>query len=365
MKLVIAPENWTERIALWLGLVPMPLVETQFAFLLARTVMVALKLDVFEALKDAPLDGPALAARCGADPEAMPALLRALVATGYLSAKGGTYALTRKTRRWLLRDSPKSLRDKMLFQFVEYDLIRHYEDYLRTGKSLEMHRTFGAADWAAYQRAMRDLARLNGAEVAWRTPVPPGARDLLDIGGSHGHFAARLCRRHPALRAVVLDLPEAIETAAPLLAQEAMGDRVVHRAGDVLREDLGESAWDVVFLSQLAHHFDADTNRELARRVARALRPGGHFVVQEVIRPDGAARAGEAGVLLDLYFAATSAGGTWSVAEIAAWQRGAGLEPAKPIWLRTLPGAAQVWARKPGEAQSKSPKGGGPAPTLP
>jgi SAM-dependent methyltransferase len=346
MKLVVAPENWTERIALWLGLVPLPLAETQFAYLLARTIMAAVEVDLFEALAGGPLDEAVLAARCGTQPGPTRALLRALVAAGYLRQRGGRYANTRKTTRWLLRDSPKSMRDKMLFQGVEYDLVRHYAEYLRTGRSLEMHDTFPPAAWALYQRAMRDLARLNGAEVGWRTPVPAGARDLLDLGGSHGHFAARLCRRHPGLRAVILERPEAIESAAPLLAEEALGDRVVHRAGDILRDDLGEGAWDAVLMSQVAHHFDAEQNAGLARRVARALRPGGVFVVQEVIRPDSAATSGEAGVLLDLYFAATSASGTWSVAEIQGWQAAAGLRPRRPVWLRTLPGAAQVWACK-------------------
>jgi hypothetical protein len=53
---------------------------------------------------------------------------------------------------------------------------------------------------------------------------------MLDIGGSHGYHSVVICRRHPGLRSVVLDLPQAIRHAAPLLADEGMGDRVVHRA---------------------------------------------------------------------------------------------------------------------------------------
>ena len=40
-----------------------------------------------------------------------------------------------------------------------------------------------------------------------RMPVPDGARDMLDIGGSHGYLSVAVCRRHPELRATVLDLP--------------------------------------------------------------------------------------------------------------------------------------------------------------
>jgi len=122
---------------------------------------------------------------------------------------------------------------------------------------------------------------------------------------------------------------------------------VVHRAGNALTDDLGTETWDVIFIAQLLHHFDDATNRELARRVARALRPGGVFVVQELIRPTSPKQAGQTGTLLDLYFALTSQSGTWSYDEIADWQRQAGLEPQRPIRFQTVPGMGQQVAAKP------------------
>jgi hypothetical protein len=50
-----------------------------------------------------------------------------------------------------------------------------------------------------------------------------------------GYFSVAICRRYPELRATVLDLPEAIKHAAPLLAKEGMRDRVSHRAGNACR----------------------------------------------------------------------------------------------------------------------------------
>jgi SAM-dependent methyltransferase len=138
-----------------------------------------------------------------------------------------------------------------------------------------------------------------------------------------------------------------VKHAAPILARENMGDRVSHRIGNALEADLGNAAWDVVFVAYLVHHFDDPTNRELARRVARALRPGGVFVIQEVIRPHTPQEAGQTGALMDLYFAVTSESGTWSFEEMASWQRDAGLLPQKPIRFRSIPGAGQQVAVKP------------------
>jgi SAM-dependent methyltransferase len=140
------------------------------------------------------------------------------------------------------------------------------------------------------------------------------------------------------LRSTILDLPQAVEAAAPLLEAEGMGDRVVHRAGDALTEDLGTETVDLVLIAQLVHHFSEGQNRELAQRVAAALRPGGVFAVLDEFRPRDAKQAGQLGALLEFYFALTSQSGTWAVEEIADWQRQAGLDPRRPIRFRTAPG---------------------------
>jgi SAM-dependent methyltransferase len=125
-----------------------------------------------------------------------------------------------------------------------------------------------------------------------------------------------------------------------------MGDRVTYRAGDALTDDLGSAAWDVVVVANLVHHFDEATNRALAKRIARALRPGGVFVIQELYRQESPKQAGQIGALLGLYFALTSESGTWSFAEMAGWQREAGLVPRKPVKFVTAPGNGQQSAMK-------------------
>jgi len=125
-----------------------------------------------------------------------------------------------------------------------------------------------------------------------------------------------------------------------------MGERVRHRAGDALADGLGSEGWDLVFVSQLVHHFTDAQNRNLMKRIARALKPNGVCVVLDTLRPSSPGRAGGLGALLDLYFAATSHSGTWPLATIEAWQRDAGLAVEKPIRLRTLAGAAMVVGRK-------------------
>ena len=346
MKLGGIPQNPVEWIAAKLGLLPQPLLDTHVAMLLARSVMEGTRLGVFEALAAGPLAAEDIAARCGCEPRATRKLLEALAGTEYLRLAAGRYALTPLARKWLLADAGHSLRDKMLLLFLEWDFIARTGDYVRTGRPLDFHAALTPEEWGIYQRGIRATVSTWAPEVARRTPVPKGAKDFLDIGGAHGLLSAAICRRHPGLRAVILDLPEAVEHAAPLLAREEMGDRVVHRAGNALTDDLGTEAWDVVFVSNLVHHFDDPTNRALTKRIAAALRPGGIFVLQELYRPSSPGEEGQIGALLDLYFALTSRSGTWSFQEMAAWQREAGLTPRKPIKLVTAPGTGQQSAVK-------------------
>jgi SAM-dependent methyltransferase len=341
------PENPLEWAINRLNVAPRPLLETQMAYTLARVVMVGAKLGVFEVLADEPATAAQVAERCGTHPVGTEKLLFALAGADYLRADDGRYALTSMSRKWLLRSSPHSLVDKLLLQFLEWDWLERSEDYVRTGEPLELHSMTDPDQWDLYQRGMRALAGAFAGEAVRRLPVPKGARDMLDIGGSHGYYSVALCRRHEGLRAVVLDLPQAVEQAAPLLAAEGMGDRVVHRAGDALAEDLGTDAWDVVLIAQLVHHFSEQQNRDLASRVARALRPGGVYGVLDEFRPRTAADAGQVGALLEFYFALTSQSGTWAVEEIADWQRGAGLRPRRPIRFRTVPGVGIQAATKP------------------
>jgi hypothetical protein len=56
-------------------------------------------------------------------------------------------------------------------------------------------------------------------------------------------------------------------------------------------------------------------------------------LIFESLRIDPADGVGQVGGLMDLFFGLTSASGTWSAAEMADWQRQAGLTPRKPLRL--------------------------------
>jgi hypothetical protein len=240
MRLGIIGESLIERIIARTNVAPAPLVETQIAYSMARSIMAGVKLGIYDAIGAGLMTAADVASACKTDREATTKLLNTLVGCRYLRHRDGRYELTPKARNWMLRDSPHSIADKLLFQYDEWDIVAKYEGYVTTGQPLDVHDSLmDAGAWDRYQRGMRALASISADEVARRLPVPAGATTMLDIGGSHGYFSVCACRRHGGLRATVLDLPQAVEHVAPILAEEGMGGRVAHRAGNALSDELG------------------------------------------------------------------------------------------------------------------------------
>jgi 2-polyprenyl-3-methyl-5-hydroxy-6-metoxy-1,4-benzoquinol methylase len=346
MKIGAIPETLLERLAMAFGLVPIPFIETFHAVIVARAVMVATKLDVFDALAARPLPATALAAQLGLDAAALEKLLNLLIAIGYVKHGSAGFSPTRLARKWLMRDSPQSIRDNMLLRFLEWQAIEMTEEFVRTGKALDVHDFIRDEQWDIYQRGMRSLARLSASEVAARTPGLGNPLTMLDVGGGHGAYSAAFCRRYPRLKATILDLPQAVEVAAPLVAEEDLEERIVHKSGNAKTEDLGRAVWDIILVSHLVHHFDDAQNRSLLKRAADALRPNGIIIIIDVLRESSRVAGSQTGALLDFYFAITSLSGTFSATQVASWLTPTRLVIERIIPLRSAPGISVIVAKK-------------------
>jgi predicted O-methyltransferase YrrM len=241
----------------------------------------------------------------------------------------------------------------MLHGFVQWNAIEHLEQFVRTGESLNIHEQLTGEQWPAYIGAMKSIAGLAAREMVARMELPAGATTMLDVGGSHGLYSVEFCRRHPSLSAVVLDLPVVVERAAPFLASEGMGARVVHRAGDALTDDLGAQQWDFVFVSQLFHHGTAETNQTICHKIRRSLKPGGIVAVAEIVAAPDPRAGGQMNNVFDLYFASTSQSGIWPVEALQQWLTNAGLKPRPPLRLWTVPGVAVAIAEAPADEPNR------------
>lgn len=347
MKIKLKAENPLEWLALKLNLAPVPLVDTQIAFNAARAIMAAAELGIYETLGKGSKTAEDAAQSCGTHPQTTRQLMDCLVGIGYLRWSGGKYSLKPAYHKWLLRESESNVIGKLRFQLLEWNWMARLEDYVRTGKPLELHgASTSKEEWALYMEGMRDLSVNAAKELAGKIPLPKGARAMLDIGGSHGLYSIELCKKHPDLTSTILELAGAVESASAIAKRYDDTGRLKYAPGNALADDLGEDRYDLVMINNVVHHFTAGQNRALAAKVARALKSGGIYAIGDFIRAE---KPGEGGVIAatsDLYFSLTSASGTWSIAEMQAWQADAGLKLEKTVQAMSIPGWKMVIASK-------------------
>jgi tRNA (cmo5U34)-methyltransferase len=103
------------------------------------------------------------------------------------------------------------------------------------------------------------------------------ARDILELGVGTGMTARRVLAGHPQARLVGID-----ESEAMLAEADIAGDLRVSR----LEDPLPEGPFDLVVSCLAIHHLDAEGKRDLFRRIADVLRPGGRFVLADVVVPE-------------------------------------------------------------------------------
>jgi tRNA (cmo5U34)-methyltransferase len=108
--------------------------------------------------------------------------------------------------------------------------------------------------------------------------VPTGT--ILELGIGTGETARRVGARHPGATLV------AVDSSAEMLERA----RAAFPGADLrlarLEDPLPSGPFDLVVSALAVHHLDADGKRDLFRRVAAALRPGGRFVLADVVVPE-------------------------------------------------------------------------------
>ena len=106
------------------------------------------------------------------------------------------------------------------------------------------------------------------------------AERILELGIGTGETTRRVLELHPGATLVALD------SSAPMVAraQEAFpaADLRVAR----LEDALPDGPFDLVVSTLAVHHLDPAGKADLFRRIAEVVRPGGRFVLADVVVPE-------------------------------------------------------------------------------
>lgn len=336
-----------ERLAASFNLLPAAVPDTLVSVLFGRLLVAALKLGVFEALSGDPRSIEELSGNLKIPERSAALIAESLEAGGYLRRKGKRYGLSVQSKKWLLKDSAFSIGN-----FIEYIGLLHerwstLEETLRAGKPPRSYvESFGANEWRVYTLGMKDLARLTLPRIRHRFVLPASSRTLLDVGGSHGLYSIALCRRYPKLSATIADFPQVLAHTRNIVDESGLGKRITLLPCDVTRSLPRTGSFDAAIAFNIAHGFDAETNRSLFASIAAALRPAGVLYVLDQVRDDR--RRGMSRMLplmVGVNLMNETGGTTYTREELESFIRGAHFGPVRPA-ARPLPGVSLMSAVK-------------------
>lgn len=344
MKIRPVGESPIERLALALNLAPLPAGYALYGMTAGRIVGVAQRLGIFARLAEQPACAAQIASDLGLQEAGTRLLCEGLVGLDVLGQDGDRFSLTKRSRKWLHPSSETYIGTWIEHSATYWDWYERLEAIVRDGGAVEIHD--GDNDdpeyWRIYITGQYELARLSAGEVARKVMLPHEARSLIDVAGGHGWFSAEICRRHPELRATVIDLPGSAAVGREIIARAGMSDRVEHRDGDMFEVDLG-GPHDAALLFDIVHHLDADELPRLLRRVRESLAPGATIAVLDMFRGDGA-RQSVSAATVGMLFHLTSGADLPSMQELTRHLVEAGFERPRKTRLRRIPDQALVQA---------------------
>jgi hypothetical protein len=166
----------------------------------------------------------------------------------------------------LVADPPGFMRKARLFQLFDYkrSLEPSVENYEVT---------------RAWMRLTTTLTRYE-ARACLKAYDFSAVRYMLDIGGNSGEFVLQICRKHPQLRAAVMDLPLVCDIGQEHILPEPERDRISFLKGD-LRQDSPPRGFDLISFKSMLHDWPEDAARAFLTRAAEALEPGGSILIFE------------------------------------------------------------------------------------
>src|SRR5689334_8303202 len=116
------------------NLLPTPLFDMPLGPGIAKALLTACELGVFDALNRQPLTREELAARLQCNPQGLQLLLQLLVSAGYLRKRRGLYRNSRMAQRWLNSESSVSIAPYVIHSPDIIAIWDHLPEVVRNNK---------------------------------------------------------------------------------------------------------------------------------------------------------------------------------------------------------------------------------------
>ena len=323
---------------------PTLLFDTVLSFQKSAAIKAAVELDLFTAIGSGAATTPEIAASTNASERGVRILCDYLTVIGFLTKSDGRYGLTQDSATFLDKRSPAYAGGVTGF-LLSPELVSHFSDLttvVRTGTTLVGNEGTMEPDhpvWVAFAKGMMAMMFPAAQAMAEMAALDPAKKvRVLDVAAGHGLFGITFLQRYPNAEVVAVDWESVLDVAREHAEQFGVADRWEARPGSAFDVDLGEG-YDVILLTNFLHHFDAETNTRLLRRMHAALADGGKAITLEFVPNDDRVTPPMQATFSMVMLASTKAGDAFTFRELEKMFADAGFSRSEAT---VLPGEAQT-----------------------
>jgi SAM-dependent methyltransferase len=260
---------------------------------LAQAAIVAVKLGVFEHLKDGPKSLNQICTDTDTHPTPLRHILKVLCTYEFLEEREERYHLTKSSAQ-LMRAKNAFIPDYLLYAGEQIlPAFAHLEEAARTGESAfilahgkslwELCRT-DRAQGKVFEDHMNSATRWHAAIVAKALDCSE-VKTLVDIGGGHASLVSAILKRNPHLSAVMLDQPHLADRATERLRAEGLLDRCEFVGGDFFRSVPPDA--DLYTIKHVLHDWKDEDVARILSNIRAAMRPDSRLVIIEGVMDTG------------------------------------------------------------------------------
>ena len=260
------------------------------AYQQTEAIKAAIELEIFTAIAEGNVQAATIAKRCQAAERGVRILCDFLTIHGFLTKDGDTYVLAPDSALFLDRHSPAYLGGAI--EFLLTSRVRE-----GNAQSTEAVRQGGTAlgegtlarenpDWVRFAKAMMPLMQMPAEIMATELRKGGEAQKVLDVAAGHGIFGIAVAKQNPAAHVYAADWKNVLEVASKNAQALGVADRYHSLPGSAFETDFGTND-DLVWITNVLHHFDPPTCTGFMRKVHSALKPGGRAAIAELVpNPD-------------------------------------------------------------------------------
>ena len=255
----------------------------------ANVLGLATKLGLADLLDKGPMQVEELAARTGANPQALFRMLRASESIGIFAQTGPRTFANTPVSELLRRDNADSQAAGILHQLCKgngcYEAWNEFEHTIMTGKS-SFNKIYGCDFFEFLQRNPQANEAMNGAMLSMSRAMTPAVtaaydwgrfQEIVDVGGGIGTQIVSILNAFPLSEGVVFDQPHLVGAAIPHDRLKAVGGNFFESA---------PTDADAYLLRFILHDWSDERAAAILRAVRRSMKPSATLILAELMIPE-------------------------------------------------------------------------------